>query len=411
MSEPLCRSCGSPLTNTVCDLGLSPISNAFIRKDELARSEIFYPLKAGVCSNCWLVQLYSSPSSEAHFHDDYVYFSSFSDSWLVHASRFVECMVKRFKLNEQSKVVELASNDGYLLQFFVKVGIPCLGIEPTSNTAAEARKKGVDTKEVFFGCDTAIELRDDGWQSDILIGNNVLAHVPDICDFVCAMPKILKPEGVITLEFPHLLKFIAENQFDTIYHEHYCYLSLISLLPIFEQAGLRVFDVERLPTHGGSLRLFLCHKSANYSKAIAVSEMYEEERNAGLNKLSTYSTFADNVRMIKYSLLSFVIQSKKEGKKIAAYGAAAKGNTLLNYCGIGTDFIDCIADKNTTKQGRYLPGTRIPVVSPEHVMDMRPDYLLILPWNIKEEIITQMKSIRSWGGKFVIPIPKVEIFQ
>jgi len=409
MNSFFCQSCGAPLEHTFCDLGLSPISNAFIRQEDEAKGEMFYPLCAKVCSRCWLVQLSDSPKSEAHFHGDYVYFSSFSDSWLAHARSYVDAMVSRLALNGQSKVMEIASNDGYLLQYFVLRGIPCLGIEPTANTAAAARLKGVQTRECFFGSDTAAALSEDGWKVDLLLGNNVLAHVPDINDFVAGMPRVLKPEGVVTLEFPHLLRLIAENQFDTIYHEHYSYLSFTALFPVFARAGLRVFDVERLNTHGGSLRVFACLSSSSRAQTPAVQALLDEEVAAGLTRLETYVDFSERVRGTKRALLSFAIDAKNNGMSMAAYGAAAKGNTLLNYCGIGTDFIEFVADKNPTKQGCLLPGSRIPVVSPDLIRETKPDYLLILPWNIKDEVIKQMSDVREWGGKFVVPIPTVEV--
>ncbi len=411
MSNSICRSCGSRLNYTFCDLGLSPISNAFIKSKNVSDGEIFYPLHAQVCSQCWLVQLCDSPKSQAHFHGDYVYFSSYSESWLAHAREYVVSMMSRFALGSQSKVIEIASNDGYLLQYFVQEDIACLGVEPAANTAKVARGKGVQTRECFFGCDTAMQLVQEGWQVDLLLGNNVLAHVPDINDFVNGMTLVLKYDGVITLEFPHLLRLIAENQFDTIYHEHYSYLSLIALVPVFARAGLRVFDVERLPTHGGSLRLFVCHKAAYHEQKAAVAELLSQEAEAKLNSHMTYEAFSERVRATKRALLDFFIQAKEEGKSIGAYGAAAKGNTLLNYCGIGTDFIDFVADKNQVKQGRLLPGSRIPVVDPEYIYEAKPDYLLILPWNIKDEVMRQMAGIREWGGMFVVPIPTVKVFE
>jgi len=409
MSISTCNACGATLHHVFCDLGLSPISNAFIKLEEQNKGEMFYPLRALVCEQCWLVQLDSCQKSEAHFHDDYVYFSSFSEYWLEHSRNYVESMINRFELSSKSKVMELASNDGYLLQYFVQANIPCLGIEPTANTASEARRKGVETHEAFFGIETAKKLLNDGWQVDLLLGNNVLAHVPDINNFVAGMPKVLKPEGVVTLEFPHLLSLIAENQFDTIYHEHYSYLSLTALLPVFDKVGLRVFDVEKLSTHGGSLRLFLCHQSAVHNTKTTVNELLVEEESEGLLDQSTYTEFAEKISAIKRNLLRFIIEAKEQGKVIAAYGAAAKGNTLLNYCGIANDFIDFVADKNPTKQNRLLPGTRIPVVSPKSIYELKPDYLLILPWNIKDEVMEQMHGIREWGGKFVVPIPELEI--
>lgn len=405
-----CRSCGNPLTHTFADLGLSPVSNHFVKPEDVARGEIFYPLHALVCEKCWLVQLADVARAEAHFHDDYVYFSSFSSSWLEHARRYVEMMVPRFGLNAASRVVEIASNDGYLLQYFVKAGIPCLGVEPTANTAAAARKIGVESREMFFGHNTARQLAQEG-RADLLLGNNVLAHVPDINDFVGGMPLLLKPEGVITLEFPHLLHLMAQNQFDTLYHEHFSYLSLTALVPVFQRAGLRFFDVEHLPTHGGSLRVYVCHQEAAHAESSAVAACLNREEAAGLTRLKTYAAFGEKVRETKRALLDFMIGAKREGRSIVAYGAAAKGNTLLNYCGIGTDFIDYVVDKNPVKQGRLLPGSRIPVLAPEAIAKTRPDYLVILPWNIKDEVIGQMQFIREWGGKFVIPIPTVQVIQ
>lgn len=404
-----CRSCGTPLTQTFADLGLSPVSNAFVKPENAAHGEMFYPLHVMVCDKCWLVQLQDVARAETHFHDDYVYFSSFSSSWLEHARRYVDSMIPRIGLTSASRVVEIASNDGYLLQYFVQAGIPCLGVEPTANTAAAARKIGVDSREMFFGRDTAAKLADEGWKADLLLGNNVLAHVPDINDFVGGMPLMLKQQGVITLEFPHLLNLIAFNQFDTLYHEHYSYLSLTALIPIFQRAGLRFFDVEHLPTHGGSLRVYACHQNAAHVDTGAVASCLAQEKAAGLTVPETYAAFGEKVRETKRSLLQFLIDAKRSGKTIAAYGAAAKGNTLLNYCGVGTDFIDYVVDKNPVKQSRLLPGTRIPVRAPESLFNSTPDYLLILPWNIKGEVIQQMAGIRAWGGRFVVPIPAVEV--
>ena len=409
MSNARCRSCGAPLSRVVCDLGLSPISNAFVKLEDAAKGEMFYPLKACVCETCWLVQLESSPDSSAHFHDDYVYFSSFSSGWVEHARQYVEEMTERFELSASSRVVELASNDGYLLQFFIKAGIAALGIEPTANTAAAARAKGVETREAFFGRDTARTLASEGLQADLILGNNVLAHVPDINDFVGGMPLLLNPQGVVTLEFPHLLNLLAENQFDTIYHEHYSYLSLTALVPIFARFALRVFDVETLPTHGGSLRVFLCHSSAEHAESPAVAAMLAIERDEGLATGECYDAFANRVPAIKRELLAFLIEARNAGKSVAGYGAAAKGNTLLNYCGVREDMVAFVADKNPTKQGRLLPGSRIPVVDPSAIMERKPDYLLILPWNIKSEIIAELAAIRNWGGRFVVPIPALEV--
>lgn len=404
-----CRSCGEPLEHTFVDLGLSPVSNAFVKPVDTAKGEMFYPLHVLVCEHCWLAQLSDVSRAETHFHEDYVYFSSFSSSWLAHAQRYVEAMIPRFGLNASSKVVEIASNDGYLLQYFMQAGIPCYGVEPTANTAAVARKKGIETRELFFGRNSARQLASESGQVDLLLGNNVLAHVPNINDFVGGMPILLKPEGVVTLEFPHLQNLMQHNQFDTIYHEHYSYLSLTALLPVFDRAGLRIFDVEHLHTHGGSLRIYACLEQAAHNEIISVADCLAKEQSAGLKSLQTYTAFSEKVRATKRALLSFLIEAKRDGLSIAAYGAAAKGNTLLNYCGIGTDFIDYVVDKNPVKQGRLLPGTRIPVLAPEAVFETRPDYLLILPWNIKDEVIAQMADIRTWGGSFVVPIPAVEI--
>lgn len=404
-----CRSCGAPLSLEFADLGMSPVSNAFVKMDDATRGEAFYPLRVSVCEQCWLVQLDEVTQADLHFHGDYVYFSSFSTSWLEHARRYVDAMVPRFKLGADSRVMELASNDGYLLQYFVKAGVPCLGIEPTANTIAAAAERGVTSRQLFFGRDTARALAADDWTVDLLLGNNVLAHVPDINDFVGGMPIVLKPEGVVTLEFPHLLRLIENNQFDTIYHEHYSYISLTALQPIFARVGMRVFDIDHLPTHGGSLRVYACHDGASHPTTAAVADCLALEHAAGLNAPRAYSGFAEKVRETKRSLLTHLIEAKRAGRKIAAYGAAAKGNTLLNYCGVGCDFIDYVVDRNPVKQGCLLPGTRIPVYGPERIMETKPDEVLILPWNLKDEVVEQMSAIRAWGGKFVVPIPHVEI--
>jgi SAM-dependent methyltransferase len=408
MHSPACRACGAPLQHTFADLGLSPVSNAFIAPDA-AEGEMFYPLHAMVCERCWLVQLAQTTQPQLHFHEHYVYFSSFSSSWLAHAQQYVQQMTQRFALGKSSRVMEIASNDGYLLQYFQQAGIPCIGIEPSANTAAAARTKGIDTRELFFTRANAQQLAAQGAQVDLLLGNNVLAHVPDLHDFVGAMPAVLKPDGVVTLEFPHLLKLIAGRQFDTIYHEHYSYLSLHALLPVFERAGLRVFDIERLDTHGGSLRVFACLAGARHRQEAGVAACLADEAAAGLLRLSTYTDFGASVRASKRALLSFLIGAKNRGQQIAAYGAAAKGNTLLNYCGVGRDFIDYVVDRNPVKQGKLLPGTWIPVCTPERIAETRPDYLLILPWNIKEEVMTQMAGIREWGGQFVVAVPEVAV--
>ncbi len=408
-STPTCRACAAALTHTFADLGMSPVSNAFVRQEDASKGEMFHRLQVLVCQQCWLVQLADGGDAAAHFHDDYAYFSSFSASWLAHARNYVDAMIARFGLSRASRVMEVASNDGYLLQYFVQAGIACVGVEPTANTAAAARAIGVDTRELFFGRSSTAELLADGGPVDLLLGNNVLAHVPDINDFVGAMPAMLKPDGVITLEFPHLSRLIADNQFDTIYHEHYSYLSLTALMPVFARAGLRLFDVEHLPTHGGSVRIYACLPHARHGDTGAVARTLEQERQAGLTAPEVYAAFGEQVRATKRALLRFLIEAKQAGHTVAAYGAPAKGNTLLNYCGVGTDFIDFTVDRNPAKQGRLLPGSRIPVLAPEAIFTARPDYLLILPWNLKDEVMQQMAGIRAWGGKFVLPIPALEI--
>ena len=410
VSLPRCRACDAELSDIFVDLGLSPVSNAFIKPQDAARGEVFLPLVARVCRQCWLVQLDRAERPESLFTDDYVYFSSCSKSWVEHARRFCQMARERFGLDSSSLVIEIAANDGYLLQWFVQAGIPCLGIEPTTNTAAAARAKGVPVREVFLSRTTAQALANEGQRADLIVGNNVLAHVPDLHDFVGGLPLLLAAEGVVSFEFPHLMELIRNVQFDTIYHEHYSYLSLTALLPIFRCAGLRVFDVEKLATHGGSLRLFLCHAAAQHTEQPTVAALLAEEQAAGLTTLATYAAFGERVRETKRALLEYLIAAKRENRRIAAYGAAAKGNTLLNYCGVRRDFIDYVADANPAKQGRLLPGTRLPVVAPEEIFRLRPDDLLILPWNLRDEIVEQMAGIRAWGGRFVVPIPHVTVF-
>lgn len=405
-----CRACGNPLNIVFCDLGMSPISNAFVSEETSGNGEIFYPLRALACQKCWLVQIDTMLPSEVHFHSEYVYFSSFSESWLAHAKKYVTDVTKRFALSGDSQVIEIASNDGYLLQYFRELNIPCLGIEPTANTAKAARQKGVETRELFFNSETARTLLAENLQCDLILGNNVLAHVPDIHDFVSGVPIILKAEGVATFEFPHALRMIQENQFDTIYHEHYSYLSLTALQPILKHHGLRVFDVEHLPTHGGSLRLYICHENAKHIELGAVQAAMDEEAAAGLSAPDVYQGFADKVRQSKLDLLDFLVSARKDGKTVAGYGAAAKGNTILNYVGAGTDLISFVVDKNPAKQGLLLPGSHIPVVHPDAVLASKPDYLLILPWNIRDEVCSQMAYIRDWGGQFVVAIPSLQVF-
>ncbi len=406
-----CRFCNQLLDKTFVDLGMSPLSNAYLTSEETGTMEPFYPLHAFVCGNCLLVQLEEFETPENIF-SDYAYFSSYSDAWLAHCKDYTDRMIRRFWINEKSHVVEIASNDGYLLQFFQQKGISVLGIEPAENVAKSAKEKGVSTLVRFFGKKAAAEIAMSNGKADLLIGNNVLAHVPDINDFVAGMNGILSKHGIITMEFPHLLNILLKNQFDTIYHEHFSYFSFIVAEKIFAAHGLTLFDVEELPTHGGSLRIYgRHHDNGELPVSERVSVLKEKEIQAGLNDIETYLNFSDNVHRVKNSLLEFLIQSQREGASVAAYGAAAKGNTLLNFCGIRTDYIDYVVDRNPYKQGRYLPGTHIPIYAPEKVEQTRPDYLLILPWNIRDEIIAQMAHIRKWGGKFVVPVPETGVIE
>jgi SAM-dependent methyltransferase len=405
-----CRFCRAPLMHSFCDLGVSPLSNAYLDGDALGRSECFYPLHVFVCDHCWLVQLPEHETPEHIFAQDYAYFSSYSDSWLAHARRYTEDMIARFGFDARSHVVEIASNDGYLLQYFKQRGVPVLGVEPAANVAAVAEQKGIPTWVRFFGRQTAVEMAGQGLYADLLLGNNVLAHVPDINDFVAGMKVLLKPSGVITMEFPHLLRLIDGNQFDTIYHEHYSYLSLGTVERIFAEHGLRLFDVQELGTHGGSLRIFACHAEyAGRAETAAVPQLRLSEKAAGLDTLGTYADFSERVKETKFQLLEFLIRAKREGKRVWGYGAPAKGNTLLNYCGIRTDLIEATVDRSPYKQGRFLPGTRIPILEPAAIAMAKPDYLLVLPWNLKDEIMTQMACIREWGGRFVVPIPRLQV--
>ena len=405
-SSPTCRSCGAPLTAVLVDLGMSPISNAFVRADHASFSERFFPLKSFVCDRCWLVQLEDFETPETHFHGEYAYFSSFSDSWLAHARGFVEKAVARFALGPNSRVVEVGSNDGYLLQYFVARGIPCIGVDPAANCARAAWDlRRVPTEVAFFGSKAATQLRERNGAADLIIANNVLAHVPDINDFVAGFTMLLGEQGVATFEFPHVLEMIRNVEFDTIYHEHYSYLSLLALEPLFERHGLRVVDVERLSTHGGSLRLYVA-RAGRMAVTDSLKQLRHEEVLAGLDRLATYETFGQRVRKLKRSLLHLLIGLLESGKSVAAYGAPAKGNTLLNYCGIGRDFIGYTVDRNVHKQGLLLPGTRIPVLAPDEIGRRRPDYVLILPWNLQEEIVAQINQFPNWTGRFIIPVPE-----
>jgi hypothetical protein len=409
LHSPLCRFCQAALTETFVDLGMSPLSNAYIRPDQLSQGERFYPLHAFVCSACWLVQLEEFESPEAIF-SDYAYFSSYSDSWLVQCEKYAHEISQKLGLNTHSQVIEVASNDGYLLQYFAQAGIPVLGIEPAANVAEVARSKGIPTEVVFVGAETIPPLLNNHAQADLLIGNNVLAHVPDICSFVAGLALLLKAEGVLTMEFPHLLQLIAQRQFDTIYHEHFSYLSLLAVEKIFAAAGLTLFDVESLPSHGGSLRIYAQHsKSGKQPHSGRLEKLRILEQQAGLDQIATYQNFALEVRKLKYSLLNTLIELKQAGKTLVGYGAPAKGNTLLNYCGIRSDFLDYTVDRSPHKQGLSLPGVHIPILAPEAIFASQPDYVLILPWNLKDEIMQQMADIRTWGGKFILPIPEVQI--
>ena len=405
-----CRFCGCKLDHTFVDLGVSPLVQSFLTVEQLNQMEPFYPLQVFVCGNCFLVQLREFVAPEQIF-SDYLYFASYSDTWLAHAKRYTEEMVRRFAIKHDSLVVEIASNDGYLLQYFVEKTVPVLGIEPAANVAAVAVQKGIPSLVKFFSSQAARELVASGRRADLLLGNNVLAHVPNINDFIAGMKILLKPTGVITMEFPHLMRLMEENQFDTIYHEHFSYFSFLTVEKIFAAHGLTLFDVQELPTHGGSLRIFARH-SEDASKPVGarVAELRVREESKGYASLETYARFAEQVKETKRKLLEFLIQAKRDGKKVAAYGAAAKGNTLLNYCAIRTDFLDYTVDRSPHKQGRFLPGTHIPVYSPDQIRKTRPDYLLILPWNLKDEIIQQNAYIRDWGGRFVVPIPELTVY-
>lgn len=403
----LCRFCNRDLAHELVDLGVSPLSNAYLRPEDLARMEPFYPLVAYVCDRCFLVQLQAVETPERIF-TDYAYFSSYSDTWLAHARDYCAAMTARFGLNADSFVVEIASNDGYLLRNFAAEGIPSLGVEPAANVAAVARRNGIDTEIAFFGRETAARLVRERRHAHLLLGNNVLAHVPDLHDFVSGLEIFLAPGGVVTMEFPHLLELILHNQFDTIYHEHFSYFSLLTVRQVFDAHGLQIFDVDRLPTHGGSLRIYAAHPGRRPVDD-RVTALEAEERSRGLDRLETYQRFGEQVRETKRALLDFLIRAKEERKRVVAYGAPAKGNTLLNYCGIRTDFIDYTVDRSPHKQGLFLPGSHIPIHAPQRIRETRPDYVLILPWNLREEITGQMSDIRDWGGRFVVPIPRVEV--
>jgi 2-polyprenyl-3-methyl-5-hydroxy-6-metoxy-1,4-benzoquinol methylase len=405
-SAPHCRLCGAELTITFADLGMSPLANAFLPADALGQMEPFYPLHARVCGDCWLVQVDAFETPERIF-SDYAYFSSYSSSWLQHARQFTADAVRRFDLRPDSLVVEVASNDGYLLQYFRGAGIPVLGIEPAENVAEAARSNGIETISRFMGMRLAKELVAQRKAADLLVGINVFAHVPDLHDFVAGLEHMLKPKGTLCLEFPHLLRLIDGCQFDTIYHEHFSYFSLITAIAILAWHGLAVYDVEELPTHGGSLRIYARREAARASAA--VTRILEEERRRGLDRSDTYRMFADAVQRTKRNLLRFLIDAREHGRQVVGYGAPAKANTLLNYCGIRSDLLSYTVDISPHKQGRFLPGTHIPIYSPAHIDETRPEFVLILPWNLSDEIMGEMAHIRGWGGRFVIPLPQVKV--
>ena len=405
-----CRFCGSVVRHTFVDLGMSPLCESFLSREQIDQAEAFYPLHAYVCGECFLVQVKEYVAPEGIF-TEYAYFSSYSDSWLRHARSYVDMITARLGLDARSHVVELGSNDGYLLQNFVAKGIPALGVEPAANVAATAREKGVPTVVVLFGEAAARDLATGGKQADLIVGNNVLAQVPDLNDFVKGMKVLLKPGGVVTMEFPHLLRLMEENQFDTIYHEHFSYFSLLTAVRIFRAHGLRLFDVEELGTHGGSLRIYVSHADDVAKPATErVQKLAARETAAGLQDLTRYAQFTEQVHETKRRLVEFLIGVKRQGKSVAGYGAPGKGNTLLNYCGIRADFLDYTVDRNPYKHGKFLPGTHIPIYPPGRISETRPDYVLILPWNLREEIMEQLAEIRSWGGQFVVPIPDVKVY-
>ena len=405
-----CRFCGATELHLVVDLGMSPLCENFLTRDQLLQMEPFYPLRALFCEECGLVQVEEYIGGREIFCGQYAYFSSYSDTWLRHARQYTEQMIQRFDLNTSSHVVELASNDGYLLRNFVERGIPCLGIEPAENVAKAAQAKGIPTRVEYFGTELARILVGEGLQADLVAANNVLAHVPDLNDFVAGIKTLMAEQGVLTVEFPHLMRLIEGNQFDTIYQEHYCYFSFRTVERILAAHGITLFDVEELPTHGGSLRIYGRHaEDAAIPVAPAVRAMRQREIAAGYDQVATYRGFAGRVAEAKHNLLDFLIHARREGKRVAAYGAPGKGNTLLNYCGIREDLLEYAVDRNPYKHGRYLPGTHIPVYAPEKLAETRPDYVLILPWNLKEEIVRQLAYVRNWGAQFVVPIPQLTI--
>ena len=404
-----CRFCATPLADVFLDLGTAPPSNAFLAAAELQAPETWFPLKLFTCQDCHLVQVDEVQDHDKLFAPDYVYFSSYSRSWLQHAERYVETAAPRLGLGKHSLVVEIASNDGYLLQYVAARGIPCVGIEPTAGTAQVARDKGIDTRVRFFGASYARDFIAERGHADFIVANNVLAHVPDINDFVGGLAALVGPEGVVTVEFPHLLELVENRQFDTVYHEHFSYLSFHTVQRIFAAHGLRAWDVERLATHGGSLRVWACHGEAAHVQQASVAAMLAHEQAAGMFELPYYHGFQSAAESVKDAFLQFLLQQKRDGKRVAAYGAAAKGNTLLNFAGVRADLLAFVADASPHKQGRYLPGARIPVVDEQHLRDAKPDFVVVLPWNLREEVTAQLAYIREWGGRFVFAVPELVI--
>jgi SAM-dependent methyltransferase len=408
LGHPYCRLCHAPLSTTFLDLGMSPLCESFLKPSQIDQMEPYYPLHVLVCSECFLVQLREYVEPE-HIFSEYAYFSSYSTFWVEHARKFCEMITGRLGLGGNSEVFEIASNDGYLLQHFIPLGIPVTGIEPAANVAEAARQKNVPTLVDFFSLKLAQRLKSEGRRADLIIGNNVLAQVPDLNDFTAGMAHLLAPNGVVTLEFPHLERLMEENQFDTIYHEHFSYFSLVTIDRLVRRHGLRLIDVEEIPTHGGSLRVYLCRADALREVSPRVHLLLAHEREIGLERLDCYRKFSKAAHKTKRELLSFLIQCKNQGARVCGYGAPGKGNTLLNYCGIGTDFLDFTVDRNPYKHGRFTPGMHIPIYPVSAIDEARPDYILLLPWNLKNEVVTQMRHVGSWGGRFIIPIPKVEV--
>ena len=405
-----CRHCAAELKLDFCDLGFSPPSNAYLSAADLSRPEVTYPLRVKVCENCWLVQTEDFAKHDELFSADYAYFSSTSTSWLAHAKAYVDMIVPRLGLGAKSLVVEIASNDGYLLQYVDQKGIPCLGVEPTASTAEAARKLGLRVESPFFGAESARMLLEKYGHADLIAGNNVLAHVPDINDFLTGMHILLAPQGTVTVEFPHLLRLIVEHQFDTIYHEHFSYLSLLAVARVFEHVGMRVYDVEKLPTHGGSLRVYACQKEADLQTRPAVAALLAEEKAAKLDSAAGYEGFQAEADAVRFGLTAFLLEQRLAGKTVMGYGAAAKGCTLLNYAGIDGKLLPMVADAAPSKQNKFLPGSHIPIVTPETLVAAKPDFVVILPWNLKKEVTESMKVIREWGGKFVVAVPALEVW-